>query len=110
VTMAQIETPEALLNLDAIASVDGVDVLFVGPLDLTTNMGIQGQFEHPAFVQARLQVAQAARRAGKAAGILATAPTQVSTLQAEGYTVLALGSDGAAVSSGLRQALASLRA
>jgi 2-keto-3-deoxy-L-rhamnonate aldolase RhmA len=110
VTMAQIETPEALLNLDAIASVDGVDVLFVGPLDLTTNMGIQGQFEHPAFVQARLQVAQAARRAGKAAGILATAPTQVATLQAEGYTVLALGSDGAAVSSGLRQALASLRA
>ena len=106
VTMAQIETPEALLNLD----VDGVDVLFVGPLDLTTNMGIQGQFEHPAFVEARLQVAQAARRAGKAAGILATAPTQVATLRAEGYTVLALGSDGAAVSVGLRQALVSLRA
>lgn len=77
------------------AAVDGVDVLFVGPLDLTTNMGIQGEFEHPAFVEARRKVCQAARNAGKAAGILATAARQLPTLREEGYTVLDLGSDRA---------------
>lgn len=109
VTMAQIETPESLAQLDAIAAVDGVDVLFIGPLDLTTNMGIQGQFEHPLFVDARRAVAAAARKAGKAAGILATAPAQIPVLREEGFSVMAFGSDGGAVTAGLRQSLAAMR-
>jgi 4-hydroxy-2-oxoheptanedioate aldolase len=109
VTMAQIETPESLDRLDAIAGVDGVDVLFIGPLDLTTNLGIQGAFDHPLFVEARQKVAAAARRAGKAAGILATAAAQIPVLRAEGYTVMAFGSDGGAVTGGLAQSLAALR-
>jgi len=109
VTMAQIETPEALDNLDEIAAVDGIDVLFVGPLDLSTNLGIQGQFEHPSFVAARQKVSAAARKAGKVAGILATAPAQIPVLRSEGYTAVALGSDGGAVASGLHQTLAALR-
>jgi 4-hydroxy-2-oxoheptanedioate aldolase len=109
VTMAQIETPESLSNLDAIASVDGVDVLFIGPLDLTTNMGIQGQFENPLFTEARQAVAAAARKAGKAAGILATAPSQIPVLREEGFSVMAFGSDGGAVATGLRQSLAAMR-
>jgi 4-hydroxy-2-oxoheptanedioate aldolase len=110
VTMAQIETPESLTHLDAIAGVDGVDVLFVGPLDLTTNLGIQGQFDHPTFVEARLKVAAAAKRAGKAAGILATAAAQIPLLREEGYSVIAFGSDGGAVTAGLHQSLAAMRA
>lgn len=110
VTMAQIETPESLEHLDAIASVDGVDVLFIGPLDLTTNLGIQGDFEHPLFVAARQKVAQAAKRAVKAAGILVTAAAQIPVLRAEGFTVMAFGSDGGAVTTGLSQSLAALRA
>jgi 4-hydroxy-2-oxoheptanedioate aldolase len=109
VTMAQIETPESLEHVDAIAGVDGVDVLFVGPLDLSTNLGIQGEFEHPLFVDARRKVAAAAKRAGKAAGILVTAAGQIPVLRAEGYTVMAFGSDGGAVTSGLAQSLAALR-
>lgn len=109
VTMAQIETPESLERLDAIAGVDGVDVLFIGPLDLTTNLGIQGEFDHPLFVDARQKVAAAAKRAGKAAGILVTAAGQIPVLRAEGYTVMAFGSDGGAVTSGLAQSLAALR-
>src|SRR5439155_14169266 len=92
VNMVQIETPEALENLDAIAGIDGVDVLFVGPLDLTTNLGVQGKFDHPLFVEARQRVAKAARNAGKAAGILITAPDQIPVLKNEGYTVVAYGS------------------
>jgi 4-hydroxy-2-oxoheptanedioate aldolase len=109
VTMAQIETPESLTHLDAIASVDGVDVLFIGPLDLTTNMGIQGQFEHPLFVEARRAVANAARKAGKAAGILATAAPQIPLLREEGFSVMAFGSDGGSVAGGLSQARAAMR-
>ena len=110
VTMAQIETPESIERLDEIAAVDGVDVLFVGPLDLTTNLGIQGEFEHPLFVDARQKVVAAAKHAGKAAGILATAANQIPVLRAEGYTVVAFGSDGGAVATGLSQALSALRA
>lgn len=109
VTMAQIETPESLAHLDAIASVDGVDVLFIGPLDLTTNMGIQGQFDHPLFVEARRAVAIAARKAGKAAGILATAAPQIPVLREEGFSVMAFGSDGGSVAGGLNQARAAMR-
>jgi len=107
--MAQIETPEALLNIDAIAAVDGVDVLFVGPLDLSTNLGIQSDFDHPKFVEARVRVADAARRAGKAAGILLMTAAQLPAVKKEGYTVVALGSDGGAVTTGLRQNAALLR-
>jgi len=109
VTMAQIETPESLTQLDAIAGVDGVDVLFIGPLDLTTNMGIQGQFENPRFIEARRAVATAARKAGKAAGILATAASQIPVLREEGFSVMAFGSDGGAVTAGLLQSLAAMR-
>lgn len=110
VTMIQIETPESLGNLDAMAAVDGVDVLFVGPLDLTTNMGIQGQFEHERFQEALHKVAKAAREAGKGAGILATASSQIEPLRKAGFTVIAFGSDGGAVSAGLKQFAATLRA
>ena len=108
VTMAQIETPEAVANAAAIAAVDGVDVLFVGPLDLSTNLGVPSDFEHPKFVAARRNVAEAARHAGKAAGILLTAAAQIAGVRAEGYTVVALGSDGGIVGAGLWQNAAAL--
>jgi len=101
--MAQIETPEAVSNVEAIAAVDGVDVLFLGPLDLSTNLGIQSNFTHPLFVEAQQRVAVACREAGKAGGILLANAGQIPLARDLGYTVIALGSDGGAVSSGLRE-------
>jgi len=109
VTMAQIETPEAVENAAAIAEVDGVDVLFVGPLDLTANLGVPGNFGDAHFVEARRAVAAIARQAGKAAGILLATPAQIPAVRTEGYTVIALGSDGGAVTTGLRANAAALR-
>lgn len=109
VTVVQIETPEALANIDAIAAVDGVDVLFVGPLDLSTNLGVQAQYAHQRFVEARQKVAAAAKHAGKAAGILLNAAAQAAEVRAEGYTFVGLGSDGGAVNTVLRQCAAALR-
>ena len=102
-TVVQIETVEALNAIDAIAAVDGVDVLFIGPLDLSVNMGIAQQFNHPDFLAARKKVAQAAKNAGKAAGILLLSADQVADTVADGFTFIALGSDGGLVATGMRQ-------
>ena len=104
----QIETEEAVRNVAEIAAVDGVDVVFVGPMDLTTSMGIAGQYDNPRFHEALGVVADAADRAGKAAGILLLDPANVMLVRTLGYTVVALGSDGGAVAAGLKQSLATL--
>lgn len=102
-TVIQIETAEALNDIDAIAAVDGVDVLFVGPMDLTVNMGIRGQFDHPDYIAAQKKISEAAKNAGKAAGILLQSADQVPQTLDQGYTFVALGSDGALVNIGMRQ-------
>lgn len=109
VTMVQIETREAIENIDAIAAVNGADVLFVGPLDLSTNFGISGDYSNPLFTDLLRTVAGAARRAGKAAGILALDGSHVAPWRALGYSVIALGSDGGAAYTGLRAAASALR-
>jgi 4-hydroxy-2-oxoheptanedioate aldolase len=110
VTLTQIETAEAVANADAIAAVDGVDVLFVGPMDLTTSLGIPGQYGDARFHDALRTVADAAKRADKAAGILLLDPANLPLCRELGYTVIALGSDGGAVAAGLKQSLTTLRA
>ncbi|SEB23361.1 aldolase/citrate lyase family protein [Variovorax sp. YR216] len=68
--LVQAESREALANLDAIAAVDGVDGVFIGPADLSASMGHLGNSSHPE-VQAAIEDAIARiNRAGKAAGIL----------------------------------------
>lgn len=109
VTLTQIETAEAVVNARAIAAVDGVDVLFVGPMDLTTSLGIPGQYGDTRFHDALRSVADAANDAGKAAGILLLDPANLPLCRELGYTVVALGSDGGAVVAGLKQSLATLR-
>ena len=110
VLAAQIETAEAVANSEAIAAVEGVDVVFVGPNDLTHNMGIRDQFDHKLFVDALKRVSDSARKAKKAAGILVHNPALVPVCRDLGYTWVALGSDGGAVAAGLKQNLASLKA
>jgi 4-hydroxy-2-oxoheptanedioate aldolase len=101
VTLTQIETTDAVANAAEIASVDGVDVLVVGPMDLTTSMGISGQYDDARFHDALGAVADAAREHNKAAGILLLDPANLPLCRELGYTVVALGSDGGAVQAGL---------
>jgi 4-hydroxy-2-oxoheptanedioate aldolase len=97
----QIETPEAVKNIDAIAAVEGADVLFVGPTDLSYNMGIRDQLESALFVETLKRVSDAAAKHGKAAGILVQSGAMVQRVRELGYSFVALGSDG----SGVRAAL-----
>jgi 4-hydroxy-2-oxoheptanedioate aldolase len=101
-TVVQIETGEAVGQAEEIAGVEGVDVLFIGPLDLSVNLGIPGQSDHPDLRAAVSRVIAACRKAGKAAGILLGSVAQIAPTVADGFTFIAVGSDGALVSAGMR--------
>ncbi len=109
VLMTQIETAESVKNVEAIAAVDGVDVLFIGPMDLSTSLGIQGQLGHPDFRAAVKRICDAARAAGKAAGILLLNPADLPLCDEFGISVIALGSDGGHVNAGLRASAAAIK-
>jgi len=64
-----IETPEAVRSADSIASVNGIDMILVGPSDLTAEMGIHGQYENVHFHHAVESVAAACRSHGVALGV-----------------------------------------
>jgi len=101
-TAVQIETPKAVDNVEAIAAVEGVDLLFVGPVDLTTSMGIQGEYDGPRFRDALKRVANACSAHGKAGGILAITEDLLKATIDLGFTFIAMGSDGGTVVSGMR--------
>jgi len=101
-TVVQIETPQAITQVEEIAAVNGVDVLFVGPLDLSVGLGIPQQYTHPDFRAALLRVSAAARSANKAAGILLASADQIAPTVADGFTFLAVGSDGGMVAAGMQ--------
>lgn len=67
--ITMIESPSGLANLEAIAATPGVDVLWVGHYDLSSAMGIPGEFQHPDFLAALAAVVAAAARHGKVAAI-----------------------------------------
>ena len=105
----QIESPSAVEHAAEIAAIDGVDVLFVGPTDLSHSMGIPGQFDDPRFLAALERVVAAADGAGKAAGILLYNMAVVPRHLDLGYRFVGLGSDGSFVSDGARSVLARAR-
>jgi len=96
----QIETLQSLDYLDDIASIDGVDVLFVGPADLSLALGIFRQFDHPKYIDALKMVQEAAVKAGKTTGILMSSPTDFEKYHGLGYQMLGCGSDSVFVSQG----------
>ncbi|MBE7173544.1 MAG: 2-dehydro-3-deoxyglucarate aldolase [Williamsia sp.] len=109
VGIVQIETPESLQHLDEIAAVDGVDVLFVGPADLTMSLGIFGRFDHPLFKDALKAIVAAAEKAGKATGILLFNPDDHKVYADMGIRVIACGADGTFVAEGARNMIGRLR-
>jgi len=109
VCIVQIETAEILDSLDSVAATDGVDVLFVGPTDLSLALGVYGQPDHPKFVEAIKATANAAIRHGKAAGILLKDPDEFEKYYNFGYRFIACGSDGVFVQNGASRTAETLR-
>lgn len=89
----QIECETSVANASTIAAVEGVDVLFVGPGDLSTNMGAMGYPGADNVQKAIASVRQAAADAGKASGILAPVKADADRYLQDGFTMVAVGSD-----------------
>ncbi|MDR5710252.1 MAG: aldolase/citrate lyase family protein [Armatimonadota bacterium] len=105
--ICQVETLQGLQQVEEIAAVEGVDVLFVGPNDLSASVGHFRRFEAPEYEEAVQRVLSAARGSGKAAGYLASDPEEALRRIAQGFRFVGIGSDSrllaAAVSSVLQR-------
>lgn len=98
--IVQIESRGALAAADDIAGLDEVDVLFVGPADLTHALGVPGRFDEPVYRDALRSVVAAADAHGKAAGILVYDAAAVAGLLDLGFRFIGVGSQGSFVSAG----------
>jgi 2-dehydro-3-deoxyglucarate aldolase len=99
--MVQIETPEVVPHIDAIAAAPGVDMLFVGLGDLSANMGLVGQMDHPKLREVVQQTGEACLRHGKAAAINCSDPKERSRLWEQGYRFFNVASDFRFIRGGL---------
>lgn len=99
----QIETLESLNHLDTIVALEGVDVLFIGPADLSMEMGIFGQFDNPIFLDAVKSIVKAAENAGKATGILFFNTNEYKKYHDMGIRFIACGADATFVANGARE-------
>jgi 2-dehydro-3-deoxyglucarate aldolase/4-hydroxy-2-oxoheptanedioate aldolase len=89
----QIETPGALAECEAIAAIDGVDLLFVGPSDLSQVLGVLGQWESPKLWEAIGRVAAACQKHGKQWGTIAVNPAFAQRAYEAGCRMLSFGMD-----------------
>jgi len=106
VGIVQIESPSAVEAADEIAATDGVDVLFVGPADLSHSLGVPGQFGDERYQAALRRVVEACRAHGKAAGILLYDHVSFRPHLDLGFTFVGIGADVSFVNDGVKAALA----
>ncbi|MBV9260473.1 MAG: hypothetical protein JO205_03800 [Pseudolabrys sp.] len=95
ITLAMIETPEAMDNLDAIAAIPGIDILFVGPSDLSITLTKGAELDpHSKIVEAANdKVLAACKRAGKFAGLYCATPERALEVSKRGFRYCAVGND-----------------
>lgn len=108
--IALVETARGVENVDAIAAVEGIDVVWVGHYDLTGSMGIPGQFESPRFISALQRVVAASRRHGKACGFMVSDAEDGRVRLAQGFRVLCYLGDVWLYRQALTQGISALRA
>lgn len=107
--IAQIETAQGLENVEEIAAIDGIDVLWIGHFDLTNSLGIPGEFSHPIYRQAVDRVLEASRRSGRAAGFMVSNPAEGQALLAQGFRCLAYSGDLWIYGRALQEGIAAIR-
>ncbi|MFN0105176.1 MAG: HpcH/HpaI aldolase family protein [Bryobacteraceae bacterium] len=105
----QIESAEAVKNVEEIAAVDGVGVLFIGPMDLSTSLGIFRQYDHPLFIAALTDTLGAARRHNRAAGILLPSVETTRHYLNMGFRFITAGTDILLLKTAATQLAESLR-
>ncbi|MBG86034.1 MAG: hypothetical protein CMO80_03930 [Verrucomicrobiales bacterium] len=94
VFVPMIESVPAVQNLDGICSIPGVDALFVGPGDLTTNMGIPKEYDHPDLIKTLQRIIDTGKKHGVAAGSWFGTPEQAQRTIRQGARFVVYGNDG----------------
>ncbi len=90
--LPQIETKEALDNIDSILSLDGIEAFFVGPYDLSRSLGVFTEWKHPTFERAIERIIEAAERSGTKPGMLALIEEAKKTIK-RGFRLVNVGGD-----------------
>lgn len=91
--LLQVESAKALENLDAMLEIERVDGVFIGPADLSADLGFRGQPTHPEVRAIIRETTRKIRAAGKAPGLLLGTPEHVAEARADGAQFIAVGSD-----------------
>lgn len=108
--IVQIETAAGLESVEEIAAVDGIDVLWIGQFDLTTSLGIPGEFDTDRFRDAVARVLSAARASGKHVGMICATVEDCREMLAQGLSIVGYSFDTWLLEGALRSGLAELRA
>lgn len=107
--LVQIESVEAVANVDRILSVEGIDGVFVGPMDLSFSMGLRGSMDNPEFQSSIDTVLKAAKSHKKISGIWMGAGKSISERIAEGWQFISIGIDLSLLIAGAQSALNAAR-
>ena len=99
----QIEHAGILDHLDAVAALEAIDVLFVGPADLSLSLGVFRQYDHPAFLEAIKKVQQAADKHGNSTGVFIPNTNEYDKFYRLGYRFIGCGSDTVFVMEGAKR-------
>ena len=108
--VALIETAEGIENVEKIAAVDGVDVLWVGHADLTASMGIAGQYDHPDYHRALERVLKAGRKHKRGLGRMVTDIAGGIAEAKQGWDLICYHGDAWLLQVAIRQGIDGIRA
>ncbi len=108
--MCQIETPSGLENVEEVAATEGVDLLFLGPFDLSASLGHLGAPDHPEVREAIGRVEAAAKAAGKLLAAIPTPGRSPEELFADGYDLVVGGPDNILLRAAALEEAARLKA
>lgn len=109
IVICQIESPEAVADIENIVAISGIDGVLVGPNDLTQHMGIFEQFDHPAMEDALVRIEAAAKKAGKWSGVITGNKKLVKHCKDLGMTCFSVGSELNALVNGAATQMEALK-
>lgn len=108
--IVQVEHARAVENIEAIARVDGLDAVFIGPYDLSASLGHPGDIEHPSVVEALQHVSGVCRSVGMPLGYFGIDANAVAPYVKQGYTLICAGVDCLFIGNGARRLAQKLKA
>ena len=108
-TAIMVESAEAVERLEQLAAVPNTDVLVIGPTDLSINLGVPGQTEHPTFLRAAEKVVAACNKNGKAPGIHVGSVKDCERFASYGFRYLMCSADSAMLRSASNELAAAMK-